>query len=510
MAKKTIAIELDVDSKSLGQLEQQLEEVNQELKSVDRNSDSFKELTAKSQILNSEIQKINNTIEGFTLEDKLMAADGAAKVFGGSLSAAVGTLGALGIESEAFGEFEQKAASAIAVGLGIKDVSEGFSQVALAAKKSGIAAKLFGTTTRKALVATGIGAFVVALGTVVTFWDDITKGVKRFASNVPFVGKAIEVVKDTFDSLLNSVKPVLKFLGIMPSDAEIAAEKTKEAVKGAVQEIEREIALAQARGDSERILFKLKRSLLEEEIRLLKLNGDEKETIFAKETAKLALELGEQKRLREEAESQQQNESVNTVNRIKAKGLAELETNIEVDASMQELADREKIRQKGQGDIEKLSQQQKLGLAKQTLGQMTALFGEGSKVGKAAAIAQAGISGAEATINAFKTASNNPITTLFPPYPFIQAGIAAAFAAKNIAAIKSAPTMGGSGGGGATPSAPPRPAPPSFNIVGAAPESQLAQTIGEKEDKPVKAFVVSNDVTTAQSLDRNIIESASI
>jgi hypothetical protein len=70
--------------------------------------------------------------------------------------------------------------------------------------------------------------------------------------------------------------------------------------------------------------------------------------------------------------------------------------------------------------------------------------------------------------------------------------------------------MGGSGGGGTTPSAPPRPAPPSFNIVGAAPESQLAQTIGEKEDKPVKAFVVSNDVTTAQSLDRNIIESASI
>ena len=53
-------------------------------------------------------------------------------------------------------------------------------------------------------------------------------------------------------------------------------------------------------------------------------------------------------------------------------------------------------------------------------------------------------------------------------------------------------------------------APPAFNIVGAAPESQLAQTIGEKEDTPVKAFVVSNDITTAQSLDRNIIESASI
>lgn len=77
-----------------------------------------------------------------------------------------------------------------------------------------------------------------------------------------------------------------------------------------------------------------------------------------------------------------------------------------------------------------------------------------------------------------------------------------------VGAAKSATASVGGGGGGAA--APSRPAPPSFNIVGAAPESQLAQTIGEREDTPVKAYVVSNDVTTAQSLDRNIIESASI
>ena len=77
-----------------------------------------------------------------------------------------------------------------------------------------------------------------------------------------------------------------------------------------------------------------------------------------------------------------------------------------------------------------------------------------------------------------------------------------------VGAAKSATASVGGGGGGAA--APSRPTPPSFNIVGAAPESQLAQTIGEREEKPVKAYVVSNDVTTAQSLDRNIIESASI
>ena len=46
--------------------------------------------------------------------------------------------------------------------------------------------------------------------------------------------------------------------------------------------------------------------------------------------------------------------------------------------------------------------------------------------------------------------------------------------------------------------------------IGAAPESQLAQAISGQEQKPVKAFVVSSDVSTAQALDRNIVEQASI
>lgn len=51
---------------------------------------------------------------------------------------------------------------------------------------------------------------------------------------------------------------------------------------------------------------------------------------------------------------------------------------------------------------------------------------------------------------------------------------------------------------------------PAFNVVGAAPENQLAAALGEREQQPVKAFVVSNDVTNAQALDRNIVESASL
>jgi hypothetical protein len=70
----------------------------------------------------------------------------------------------------------------------------------------------------------------------------------------------------------------------------------------------------------------------------------------------------------------------------------------------------------------------------------------------------------------------------------------------------SAPSGGGStvGGGASAPAA------PAFNVVGASATNQLAQTIGNQQQQPIKAYVVANDVTTQQSLDRNIVSSASI
>lgn len=61
---------------------------------------------------------------------------------------------------------------------------------------------------------------------------------------------------------------------------------------------------------------------------------------------------------------------------------------------------------------------------------------------------------------------------------------------------------GGGGGAGATA--------PQFNVVGSTGVNQLAGVIGNKEAAPVQAYVVANNVTTAQSLDRNIIASATL
>lgn len=149
-----------------------------------------------------------------------------------------------------------------------------------------------------------------------------------------------------------------------------------------------------------------------------------------------------------------------------------------------------------------------------TLGSIVELAGKGSAIGKAAAVAQVTMGGIEGVQNAYKTAQASPITAVFPAYPIIQAGLAAAFAGVQLKSILSTPKPSlsgstGGGGGGSRPNVPSS-APPSFNVVGTSETNQLAQSIGQEEKQPIKAFVVSNDVSTAQALDRNIVETASI
>ena len=152
-----------------------------------------------------------------------------------------------------------------------------------------------------------------------------------------------------------------------------------------------------------------------------------------------------------------------------------------------------------------------------TLNSIVELAGEGSALGKAAAVTSATISGIEGVQNAYSTAQKSPITAFFPAYPIVQAGLAAAFSASQIKSIVSTPKPNksgfsarsprvGSGGGGGTSAA----QAPAFNVVGASGTNQLAEAINGRDTQPVKAFVVSNEVTNAQALDRNIVNSASL
>jgi hypothetical protein len=90
------------------------------------------------------------------------------------------------------------------------------------------------------------------------------------------------------------------------------------------------------------------------------------------------------------------------------------------------------------------------------------------------------------------------------------AGIVAA-AAGGINAIKSKSSLGASLGGGAQGGEEPAEVQaPDFNVVGAGGVSQLATTLAGVTGQPLKAFVVSKEISSAQELERNITTTASI
>lgn len=508
MAQKTYTLDIDVNAPSIGQLESQLEQVNSELKDLDRNSDAFKQAAKDAQALNDQLEKANNEIAGLKLEDKLQAADGAIKVLGGSLSSVVGTLGLLGVESEVFGEFEEKAASAIAVGMGIKDVSEGFGQFTQVMKKSGIAAKLFGSTTSKALIATGIGAFIVALGTVVAYWDDITKAVKKAGDAFPFVGKAIESIKGVFNDLFDAARPVLEFLGILPDEAERAQIAFEETTNKNIKNLEREIAIATAAGVSAKQLYDLRKKLIEEEIALLQTQEDKEEELFQKRTERMVLEAAEQKRLAEEREANQTREKVATVSTIKAVGLATLET-AEITApaidkvtaaNLKATAAQNAKTAATQAAINKEeANRQGLAATGQALGELGSVLNQESAAAKALAISSAVINTYLGVTEVLKQKS-----TLPSPFDVITkvANVATILASgfQAVKGIKSTPLKGASGGGG-------RMASPRGAATSAAAPQQLPTFDAPQNltaTPTVKAYVLSGDVRSTQEADAKL------
>lgn len=124
----------------------------------------------------------------------------------------------------------------------------------------------------------------------------------------------------------------------------------------------------------------------------------------------------------------------------------------------------------------------------------------------------------EKAINVIKAVINTALAitaalTTGGPAGYVMAALSAAVGVAQIATILAtkipdgdsvtAPSGVGTSLGGAAASA----QSPSFNVVGTSSTNQLAQTIGQ-EQAPVKAYVVSNEVTTAQALDRNRVSGA--
>lgn len=196
----------------------------------------------------------------------------------------------------------------------------------------------------------------------------------------------------------------------------------------------------------------------------------------------------------------------------------------EIDKVNQSFYKKSKKLAKDEADYKKQLNQQvadaNLDVASQAFGAIASIVGEGSAVGKAAAVAQT-------TIDTYVAAQKAYTSQLIPGDPTspiraaIAAGIAVAAGIANVAKIIATPTPGegGGGGGGGTAGGPPTPAAiPSFdpnaaiqgNVGGAqAPETQTVTQTGS-QSTIVRAYVVDSEITSQQEATRKIENLASL
>ena len=438
-----------------------------------------------------------------------------------------------------------------------------------------------------AFIATGIGAFVVAIGALAANFGNSEQGANKLNKVLSQIGVVAGNVTDILYSLSQSVFSLLS--GNL-DDAAKSFEEATNRMKNFGEETKKEIALQGELADKQAELTKIERQLtvdraeanrkradlLEkaadretytatQRIAFLKEAGRLEEEITDKEieAARIRLEIKQQENslsessaedLAEEAtlkaelinldtarltkQKEVTSQIIGAINEEKAahKALVD-QRQAEIDnfqtqrdtldeiliksVGKQEEAiiktgditsDLKKRAAKDEIKIDKLTSEQKLSVASDTLGNLAGLLGESSSAGKAAAIAQTTIETYKGAQSAFSSLAGIPIVG-----PVLGGIAAAAAVASGIATVKritSVKTPGGKGGGGSSISTPSRAtvpsAPPAFNVVGASETNQLAQSIGQDEKQPVKAYVVSNEVSDAQALDRNIVESASI
>ena len=197
-----------------------------------------------------------------------------------------------------------------------------------------------------------------------------------------------------------------------------------------------------------------------------------------------------------------------------AEGNAEALNEIEI-AKMNELNDINLKYQKEEIEIEEATQEQKIAAVKNTLStiaNLAQLFaGESEreqkkafKIQKAANIAQATIDTYASAVSSYNSLSGIPVVG-----PVLGGAAAAAAVTAGLLNIKSIAQQEFGGGVGDTPAVPSDVGgggAPQFNVVGDSGVNQLAQL----QQQPTQAYVVSGEVTTAQALDRNRVQNATL
>ena len=269
MAEK-VALEVDIDAKgattSLGQLEEEAERLNEELRKVPLGSKAFKELKQELVGVNKQIKNTELSMEA--LDNEQVASElGSVAGAVGDVSAAFVLLGGGGGPLE---ETVQNIEKGIGISMAFKGAIEGtqsamklFNNIiknsttfqklnnattVIATSIMGLFSKSVDTTSksfkflRGAIIATGIGALVVAVGLLIANFDKIKNsimGISDASKDLQATTKATTELNKKNLETLNNQENILKLQG--KTEREILMMKI-DGQKKVVQSIKNELA----------------------------------------------------------------------------------------------------------------------------------------------------------------------------------------------------------------------------------------------------------------------------
>ena len=299
---RTISFNVEVDegnsAKTLGDLRKELEAINEELEQTEVGSKAFTELSDKARKVGSELKTIDKQLEGLEPGQTVDAFVKGFEGIAGSIAVATGTLTLFGGESELVQKAEAKLQSVIAIAVGSRAAAEGLLQARIAAriaveKAAAISTKALAAAQRVlnvVLSANPIGLVIAAVAGAVLIFTKFGKQIREF------IADRLGPLNTALEKVGKFLRRVGSALGLVASEEELALKKTKEVADERVKTLERELKLAQARGEE---TIEIERKIIAEKMKLYEQDSDEYKNLV---NDKAVLEINYQNRLKEARE----------------------------------------------------------------------------------------------------------------------------------------------------------------------------------------------------------------
>lgn len=208
MKEEIFKIDTAGSEKTIAQLRKELKEAKSALANATQGTEEYNKALQTAANITDKLgdlqQLVNRTSTG--MAGKMASVSGALRGVSGAANAVIGTMSLLGVEND---ELQKKLNNSITALIGI---TQGLGAIGPAVKSFKelkvwvSAATVSFSSLKKALISSGIGALVVAVGTLIAYKDDIKEFFNKYIKGHNNAAKEVSKHREELDKLKNSMK----------------------------------------------------------------------------------------------------------------------------------------------------------------------------------------------------------------------------------------------------------------------------------------------------------------